>query len=105
MGDGEPLHILNRNDIVMPPPTIGHLRDAAISLGDYDVGTCNCHHTALHVYNICAKRLVKLEEMPNAGYMKVARALRWVAVDALNFFKNSSTSEMNSAPVYEPSQP
>eukprot|EP00746_Dinoflagellata_sp_MGD_P168435 gnl/MRDRNA2_/MRDRNA2_99913_c0_seq1.p1 gnl/MRDRNA2_/MRDRNA2_99913_c0~~gnl/MRDRNA2_/MRDRNA2_99913_c0_seq1.p1 ORF type:complete len:794 (-),score=131.63 gnl/MRDRNA2_/MRDRNA2_99913_c0_seq1:218-2386(-) len=74
------LHYLHEGDIV-EVLRMRNLRAVAIDIGEYDVISCNCHHTALAVFNTCAKECAQIRRMPNEGHMAVARMLRGIGFD------------------------
>merc|ERR1711967_195362 len=95
-----PIHSLDRSNIMLrkkalaksnAPRTdngglsIGALRQIAIDLGPYDAGTCNCHHGAQAIYNACADREERVEEVPNKLLSVVPMMLHAVGLD-LNTF-------------------
>merc|ERR1712039_965960 len=56
-------------------------RDIAVDLGPYDLVTCNCHHTALAVYNACAREFAQVPQIPNPVLTWSASLLRTLGMD------------------------
>lgn len=74
--DSDPIHILSGDalngecDLRMSV-----LLDIAMGTGPYDVGSGNCHHAALAVYNHCAAGAARVHVMPNFVYTLGAKVL------------------------------
>mmetsp|Transcript_34492 Transcript_34492/g.77323 ORF Transcript_34492/g.77323 Transcript_34492/m.77323 type:complete len:565 (+) Transcript_34492:97-1791(+) len=53
-----------------------HLWSLAVLMGPYDVGTCNCHHAAMLIYNACARESLQVRRMPNELLTSVVKVLQ-----------------------------
>jgi len=80
--------------------TIASLREAAVNDGPYDAVTCNCHHAALKIYNLCAKEDKHIAEgsLPNGWLMKAADVLKRVGLDVCQS-RGSVSSLCSQAPL------
>jgi len=77
--------------------TMESLRNLAVELGPYNVGTCNCHHAALAIYNACAKSDFREHAMPNPISTRLAAGLQSVGLDVSNFESTLSRSDSVAA--------
>lgn len=111
--DGHPIHVLERSDIHNDTKDtvlcMRTLRDLAVDLGPYDVGSCNCHHAALTMYNACAHPDVEVPSIPNETLTWGAHVLRSAGLDVTasnsvqsNSMQSTSVS-MHSMPSSLPS--
>ena len=75
------------------------LRRIAVALGDYDVATCNCHHTALVLYNSCAQARERVSRMPNEFLTCSARLFRLLGMKVAQSRTVDSKSTGHSSEV------
>ena len=70
------------------------LREVAVSTGAYDVGSSNCHHAALAVYNECVPAAdLRVEKIPNFAWTRLAgRMKEYLGFDFANSNLVVSTS-------------
>jgi len=75
VGFQEPLHVIHGSSA--SGLTMAALREVAVGLGPYDIGHCNCHHSALAVFNHCAEAFGQnlVSEMPNMHLSRAAGIL------------------------------
>lgn len=101
--EDDPLHSLPQSDIVSALEfrqamgvnfCMRSLRQIAVDLGPYNVGTANCHHAALAIYNACAKQSAQVLRIPNQLLTGVANFLGKAGVDV---GKSESAKKFNSA--------
>jgi len=65
------------------------LRKVAVDLGPYCVGSRNCHHAAMEMYNLCAAREHQVKELPNALLVGLANAFCCVGFDPSKLARSS----------------
>jgi len=91
----KPLHVTQGSS--KSSLTVQTLREVAVGLGPYDAGTCNCHHSALAVFNHCAmafnKKGISESGMPNVNLSHFAGVLSCVGVNSSRFWGNSGCSD------------
>lgn len=97
--ENDPIHSLSAAEIVQAarPPCMRTLRDIAVLGGPYDVGTSNCHHMALDVYNACAKDGHRVPHIPNKTLVAAAGLIRSMGVeDVVGYFQSGQMSSVSS---------
>lgn len=97
--ENDPIHSLTASEIVdaARPPCMRTLREIAVLGGRYDVGTSNCHHMALEVYNACANDRHRVPHIPNQTLVAAAGLIRSMGVeDVVGYFQSGQMSSVSS---------
>eukprot|EP00927_Polykrikos_kofoidii_P061209 TRINITY_DN56075_c0_g1_i1.p1 TRINITY_DN56075_c0_g1~~TRINITY_DN56075_c0_g1_i1.p1 ORF type:complete len:870 (-),score=146.02 TRINITY_DN56075_c0_g1_i1:314-2890(-) len=105
--DTYPIHALHSHDLANNTGgrelCMRTLHEIAVDLGPYDVGTCNCHHAALAVFNACALPKAAVAGIPNAYLTWGAWLLTLIGFDVT--YSESPTSQSTIASAGGPVTP